>query len=149
MTDTSPGQHRPRRRDVLIGAGGLGAAGAVVAACGRSERGDATATGPAPSTTAAGDALVLATTDVPVGGGIVLPEGATVVTQPQAGVFKAFSAICTHRQCMVSSVSDGTIDCPCHGSRFDITDGSVVHGPANEPLPAKSVTVVGDTVRVS
>ncbi|MFI7068358.1 transglycosylase domain-containing protein [Kribbella sp. NPDC050124] len=35
----------------------------------------------------------------------------------------------------------GTINCNCHGSRFNISDGSVVNGPATQPLPAKPIAV--------
>ncbi len=61
--------------------------------------------------------------DVPVGGGVVLADQKIVVTQPVAGTVKAFSAVCTHAGCAVADVTDGTINCPCHGSRFAIADG--------------------------
>jgi Rieske Fe-S protein len=69
----------------------------------------------------------------------------TVVTQPSAGVFKGFSTVCPHKGCDVSKVENGTIDCPCHGSKFNL-DGAVVHGPADKPLTAKAVTVQGDSI---
>jgi Rieske Fe-S protein len=69
-----------------------------------------------------------------------------VVTQPSAGTFKAFSAVCTHQGCTVNEVADGTIDCPCHGSKYAVADGSVVHGPAPRPLPARQVEVSGNDV---
>ena len=47
------------------------------------------------SSETAGQELISAT-DVPVGGGTVLPDEKIVVTQPREGDFKAFSAICTH-----------------------------------------------------
>jgi Rieske Fe-S protein len=76
---------------------------------------------------------------VPVGGGTVFPDQSVVVTQPTPGEFRAFSAICTHQGCTVNAVSGGTINCPCHGSKFNITDGSVAAGPAKAPLAAKQV----------
>lgn len=90
----------------------------------------------------------LTTTDrVPVGGGTILPDG-VVVTQPVAGTFVAFSSTCPHRGCTVRAVAAGTINCFCHGSRFRITDGAVVGGPAQEPLRRLAVAVVGEEIRV-
>jgi Rieske Fe-S protein len=71
--------------------------------------------------------------------------GDVVVTQPSAGVFKGFSATCTHKGCTVDKVADGTIDCPCHGSKFNL-DGSVAHGPAQKPLQVEAITVQGDSI---
>jgi Rieske Fe-S protein len=47
----------------------------------------------------------------------------------------AVSRICTHMQCTVDLPTSvgGTLDCPCHGSRYQ-TDGRVVNGPAERPL---------------
>ena len=69
-----------------------------------------------------------------------------VITQPQTGSFRAFTAICTHQGCIVSSVSNGTINCPCHGSKYSIKDGSVVHGPAPSPLAAIAIKVEGTSI---
>jgi Rieske Fe-S protein len=69
-----------------------------------------------------------------------------VVTQPTAGSFKAFTAVCTHQGCTVGSVSGGAIHCPCHGSAFSIKDGSVVNGPATQPLAAVSIKVEGTSI---
>lgn len=80
--------------------------------------------------------------DVPVGGGKVFPNLEVVVTQPTAGRYEGFSAVCTHTACIVASVSEGTINCPCHGSRFNL-DGSVANGPAERPLNVRSIRVEG------
>jgi Rieske Fe-S protein len=88
------------------------------------------------------------TSDIPVGGGKIFEQQGVVVTQPQKGSIKAFSAKCTHQGCTVTSVSDGTINCACHASRFDIADGSVKSGPASRPLPAAGVTVSGEKIRL-
>ncbi|MFE5948307.1 Rieske 2Fe-2S domain-containing protein [Streptomyces sp. NPDC056480] len=89
------------------------------------------------------------TADIPVGGGTVFKAEKVVVTQPTAGEFKAFSAICTHQGCLVNKVADGTIDCPCHGSKFRITDAAVVTGPATRPLPAEQIAVSGDSITLA
>ncbi|HKV21217.1 MAG TPA: Rieske (2Fe-2S) protein, partial [Mycobacterium sp.] len=86
------------------------------------------------------------TADVPVGSGVIVDD--IVVTQPVAGEFKAFSSSCTHKGCAVNKVADGTIDCPCHGSKFNL-DGSVAKGPATAPLEAKTITVSGDSIVLS
>jgi len=165
MTELHGQVGAPTRRGVLgYGTGALGAA-VVLAACGGKESTSTSSTSSTSTASAAGGGATaspgggsqgttaspggLKVSDVPVGGGTVLPDQGVVVTQPQAGVFKAFSAICTHQGCTVSRVSDGLISCPCHGSKFNIADGSVTAGPAAEPLPAKTVIVTGDTLTVS
>lgn len=89
------------------------------------------------------------TGDIPTGGGRVFEGQKVVVTQPSEGEFRAFSAVCTHQGCAVASVSNGAIVCPCHGSKFSIEDGSVVQGPANEPLAEKRLTVSGGKIRLA
>jgi len=94
-----------------------------------------------------GGAAVLAkTSDVPVGGGTILTDKKIVITQPQSGTFHAFTAVCTHAGCMVGSVSSGTINCPCHGSRFNINNGAVVNGPAASPLAPINIKVQGTSI---
>ena len=46
----------------------------------------------------------------------------------------------------MTSVEDGEISCPCHGSRFSAEDGSVTNGPASKPLEEFPVSVDGDQV---
>jgi nitrite reductase/ring-hydroxylating ferredoxin subunit len=86
---------------------------------------------------------------IPVGGGAVFQGAKVVVTQPEKGVYKAFSSTCTHAGCQVGHVTNGAIVCPCHGSRFGINDGSVQHGPAARPLPGATVIVKNGQLFVS
>jgi Rieske Fe-S protein len=79
--------------------------------------------------------------DIPVGGGRVYPDLRVVVTQPSAGEFRGFGIVCTHDACELNAVKNGTINCPCHGSRYAITDGSVVRGPARTGLRVEKVAV--------
>lgn len=138
------------RRGLLAGAGLAGLAGVLVACGGGSsgsggsgDSGGGDAGGG--SGGAAGGALAN-TSDIPVGGGKVFKDAEVVVTQPKSGEFLAFSAICTHRGCTVDSVSHGTINCPCHGSKYSITDAAVVAGPATKALSKKSVKVEGNKI---
>jgi nitrite reductase/ring-hydroxylating ferredoxin subunit len=97
----------------------------------------------------AADPNTISAADIPVGGGKIFADRQVVVTQPTAGSFKAFSAVCTHQQCIVGDVSDGKITCPCHLSQFNITDGSVARGPANRALGAKTATVADGSITVT
>jgi nitrite reductase/ring-hydroxylating ferredoxin subunit len=90
-----------------------------------------------------------ATSEIPVGGGKIFTAAKVVVTQPVAGQYKAFSAVCTHAQCLVDRVAMGTIDCPCHAAQFSIKDGSVVSGPAPSPLPPRQITVQGSKISLA
>lgn len=126
------------RRTILIG-GGAFAAAAAVGAC--SGQGTA-ASGGVPE---AGAELAAASA-VPVEGGVVNQDLAVVVTQPSAGEFKAFTAVCPHQGCLVSSVEANEIVCPCHGSRFSAVDGAVLAGPATTGLASAKVVVEGDRV---
>lgn len=130
----------PLSRQQVIAGAGLGLAATVVAAC--SSSGEQPPASSDASTTAAPRPLAK-TADVPVGSGLIV-DG-VVLTQPSAGVFKGFTAKCTHAGCTLNKVADGTIDCPCHGSKFHL-DGTVAQGPATEPLKAKTVTVQGDSL---
>jgi Rieske Fe-S protein len=128
---------------VLAGVGIAGLAG-TVSACGL--LGSSSSAGGSGNGGAAGASSLATTSEIPVGGGTIFAAAKVVVTQPAAGTFKGFSAICTHMQCTVGQVANGTIDCPCHGSRFSIKDGSVVGGPAPSPLPTAPITVTGTDI---
>ncbi|MGX1881838.1 Rieske (2Fe-2S) protein [Streptomyces sp. NPDC055287] len=107
-----------------------------------------TAESPTAEETPGGGQALASTSEIPVGGGTIFKSEKVVVTQPEEGTFKAFSAICTHQGCTVGSVEDGTINCPCHGSKFRITDASVANGPARKPLPPRQITVESGSIRL-
>jgi Rieske Fe-S protein len=98
------------------------------------------------STGSAGASALATTSQVQVGSGFINTTAAVVVTQPTAGEYKAFTAVCTHMQCLVGSVSNNVIQCPCHGSQYSAKDGSVIQGPAPQPLAAKTIKVSGDSI---
>ncbi|MGH4030905.1 Rieske (2Fe-2S) protein [Actinomycetota bacterium Odt1-20B] len=148
---------RPSRRAVL------GAAAVALAATGCEKYGDEngadqqepTPATPSPTTPSSGTQQppspeeLAKTSDIPVGGGKVFKPEKVVVTQPKAGEFKAFSAVCTHNGCTVRDVSDGTINCPCHGSRYRVADASVADGPAPRPLPPRALKVTGKSISLA
>jgi Rieske Fe-S protein len=159
------------RRGMLAGVGLVGLAGAITACSsggssmsaavadpatssgmGASTATSAAASAPASASSASSAAggsaagALTATSAIPVGGGKIFAAQTTVVTQPSAGEFKVFSAVCTHMGCIVNQIADGRIDCPCHGSEYSITDGAVLAGPAPKPLPAKPFKVTGDSI---
>ncbi|MET9273077.1 Rieske (2Fe-2S) protein [Kribbella sp. NPDC003557] len=101
---------------------------------------------PSSSAPAGGGAVLGPAADVPVGGGAVFKDAKVVVTQPTAGQFKGFSAVCTHQGNPIGSVEGGQIVCPFHNSHFSITDGSPVSGPAQSALPAVNVKVEGSNI---
>jgi Rieske Fe-S protein len=135
------------RRAALVAMGTVG----LVTAAGCASYGDKSADTPAPAPAAAGGggAELGASSEIPVGGGKVFANNEVVVTQPVKGTFAAFSAICPHQGCAVDTVKDGTINCPCHGSKFKVADGSVAKGPATTGLAKKSVTVTGDKITLA
>lgn len=152
-----------RRHVVTVGAAAaVGAAGVTtLAACGGSSSGTgtsaSTSTGAAadpssasPSASSgAGSAVALAkVSDVPVGGAISAnsAEGKPIIlSQPTAGDIVAFSAICTHMGCTVAPAG-AQLKCPCHGSVYKASDGSVVNGPAPNPLAPFNVSVSGQEI---
>jgi nitrite reductase/ring-hydroxylating ferredoxin subunit len=144
------------RRTVIMNAGLAAAALAGLSSC--TNYGTAPASEPSAAATSgsatgsasngARNGLTATAADIPVGSGKIFPDSETVITQPEEGEFKAFSSICTHQACPVASVTD-TINCDCHGSKYSISDGSVINPPAPQPLPAKTIKVDGDTLTVT
>jgi Rieske Fe-S protein len=145
------------RRRALSGSAAVAVGVPLLAACGADA--DSTATDPssnAPSEEASspsedtgssgGGAALASTSDVPVGGCLVVPDAKIVLTQPTEGDFRAFTAVCTHQGCLVETSSDGDIPCPCHGSRFSLDDGSPQSGPATAALAPVEITVDGDSI---
>ncbi|WP_157001280.1 ubiquinol-cytochrome c reductase iron-sulfur subunit [Agromyces laixinhei] len=90
---------------------------------------------------------IAAVADVPVGGSIdaTIHGQPALIAQPTAGHVVAFSAICTHQQCVVAAAG-AEFHCPCHGSMYDAATGDVVQGPAIDPLPPIAVAISGDRI---
>lgn len=133
------------RRHALTGGAAIGLGLPLLAACGGGDAGS----GASEATDTSPESGALTTTsEIEVGGGAIFAEQRVVVTQPTEGDFKAFSAACTHQGCTVNDIVGSEIRCPCHGSAFSIEDGSVVGGPAPEPLAAVEISVEGDQITV-
>jgi nitrite reductase/ring-hydroxylating ferredoxin subunit len=142
------------RRTVLAGAAGVTAA-AVLAACGGDEEspGD-TGAPPAGGATSGGNTGtsgdLVKKSEIPVGGGKVFEREEVVIVQPTEGTFKAYTAICTHQQCILGSVANGFIMCPCHQSRFAVATGEPAPGSqAQKRLDEKSIKTDGDTISLA
>jgi Rieske Fe-S protein len=130
------------RRDILKAgaiAGGAVVGAAALSACAAAEEVESAAED-------ASATAQIAVADIPVGGGVISQDPPVVLTQPTSGDIQAFTAICPHAGCLVSDVTDNEIFCPCHGSRFSGTDGSVISGPATTGLNGVAYQVTGDTV---
>lgn len=147
--------HPALSRRSVVAAAGVVSLAAALAACGESD--DGYDSDPAADKTpeeaeepgGAAGAVLAKTSEIPVGGGKIFKKEGVVVTQPTEGEFKAFSNRCTHKQCPVTSVEGGTINCPCHGSKFAIADGSVKASPAPKPLPAAEIRVEGESITLA
>lgn len=140
---------RPSRRIVFNGLAAMGVA-AALAGCG-SRTGRTTSPGAAGDSGASGSlpktgTKLASTSDIPVNGGVILPDQKVVITQPTAGEFRAFTAVCTHQGFLVTSVDGGLITCSHHGSEYSATTGAVQQGPAPSALSPIKVTVRGGSV---
>lgn len=103
-------------------------AGAVLAACGGEE------------------AKSIAVEDVPVGSGIIV--GSAIIAQPTAGEYKAYSTVCPHASNPITKIDGDVATCTKHGSQFSLSDGSVLKGPARDPMKPLTVEVDGETISI-
>lgn len=126
------------RRSVLAGSG---AALLVCAACGSANSaGGATAgssTSSTPSASSSTPTVLASVADIPTDSGLIVdaPSGKIILAKA-AGKVVAHTAVCTHQ----GAIIDGAGVCPLHGSKFDVTTGAVLGGPATSPLAAVTVT---------
>lgn len=117
------------RRTFLIGSATT-FAGAVLVACGGKE---------APQD--------LSVSDVPVGSAVIVDK--FIIAQPKEGEYKAYSAVCPHQGAPITVVQGSEVKCTKHGSVFDISDGHVINGPAQQPLTEVPSTVDAGKVHIS
>ncbi|NJQ07243.1 Rieske (2Fe-2S) protein [Streptomyces lonarensis] len=132
------------RRTVLCGAAlvSAGAVGLTATACGE---------GGSQPAEAVGEPVQLGPAEeVPVGGAQLYRDEKVLVCRPEAGEYRAFSAVCPHAGCVLSGIRDDVAVCSCHGSTFEPATGEVLRGPAEEPLTPLELEIdAGDGVMVA
>ena len=95
---------------------------------------------------------IAATSDVPAGKMIgVNKNGKDILVANVNGTYYAIGNVCTHMGC---NLSDGIltrekVECPCHGSIFDVRTGAVVQGPALYPEQSFKLTVENGQILIS
>jgi len=77
-------------------------------------------------------------------------NGKAILLIRSGSSYFAIDARCPHRKLpLIKGTVNGTIiTCAFHGSKFNIADGSVVGGPATEPLATYPVHVQGDDIDI-
>lgn len=89
--------------------------------------------------------------DIPVDSGKIFKFGSKpgLLVRTATGEIKAFSASCTHLDCIVQYDSGSkSIICACHNGVYDLT-GKNVSGPPPRPLDNYTVNVKGDDITVT
>jgi nitrite reductase/ring-hydroxylating ferredoxin subunit len=93
---------------------------------------------------------ICATKDIKVGGASSFRVARArnlmvLITQPKAGVFRAFDQRCPHKGLAINSIKGKNLACQAqrapHGSQFDLNSGAVRKGPARKSLSRFTVTV--------
>lgn len=80
---------------------------------------------------------------------VLLGTRPAIVIRLDDGSFRAFSALCTHLQCIVAySAERKRIECPCHRGVYSL-EGVNIAGPPPAPLKPLTVEVVNGKVTVS
>jgi Rieske Fe-S protein len=80
---------------------------------------------------------------------VTVNDRPVLVIRSGDGQVRAFSALCTHLQCVVSYSSErNQIECPCHRGVYSI-GGQNLEGPPPRPLTELAVTVSEGAVIVS
>ncbi|HZQ33488.1 MAG TPA: non-heme iron oxygenase ferredoxin subunit [Mycobacterium sp.] len=77
-------------------------------------------------------------------------DGTPVMLVRHGGGINAIHDRCSHRGCMLSDgkLEGDVITCSCHGSKFDVRDGTLLHGPATVGQPAFDVREADGRVEV-
>ncbi|MFM6977877.1 MAG: Rieske (2Fe-2S) protein [Micrococcales bacterium] len=89
--------------------------------------------------------------DIPLRSGELFRVNGTpiFITQPKAGVFRAFSGLCTHERQELGGMVGKNIACYQHGATFDPTTGAATGGPTKKALKKITLTVSGNNLKVT
>ena len=67
-----------------------------------------------------------------------------IVFNQGGGKFIAYNTVCSHAGCTVGYNSGNTLQCPCHGAQFLVSNGNVIGGPAPHGLIKLNVVQEAD-----
>ena len=89
---------------------------------------------------------IAAAGEVPIGGvklfAYPTSQDPCILIRTGAESFAAYSQKCTHLSCAVYYAKEqNRLECPCHQGFFSVTDGSVIQGPPQRPLPRVTVAI--------
>ena len=77
-------------------------------------------------------------------------DGQKIIIANINGKYYAIGSICTHEggPLVDGMLSGYEVECPWHGSKFDLRTGQVTSPPANEPEPAYEIKVEGTQILI-
>ncbi len=138
------------RRSLLLGAGAIGGGALALTACSGPPADGQASTAAGPSVPAGTPVRIGRLSEVKVRGTATgQVNGKTVVIfRPTEKTVLAYDATCTHAGCPVAPAGED-FECPCHGSSFKGSDGSVVTGPAQAPLGKLKAAIDGEWITVT
>lgn len=77
-------------------------------------------------------------------------NGKPVAVTKVGDSYLAFADECTHMHCSLSMgfLEGNVVECPCHGAKFDVSDGKVLALPATQPLGTYPTKIEGDQLMI-
>ena len=139
------------RRSLLLGAGAVGGSALALSSCAASTTDTPASTAAADPSAPPGTAVrVGKLSDVKVGGTAPVKFDAktVVIFRKDETTVLAYDATCSPAGCPVAPAGEA-FQCPCHGSSFKGSDGSVANGPAQAPMATLKAAIDGEWITVS
>lgn len=101
-----------------------------------------------------GEHVIGTTSDIPEGEARRFEvDGHEVAVVNMGGEFRAIGDVCSHAEAFLHEgevdVDFETIECPRHGSTFDLETGDPKSLPATQPVPVYELTVEDDTITIT